>query len=153
MKKIILNLKRLGKYIAPYRGYFILSLLLTVIAVAANSLIPFIIGFAVTEMASNVADMLKGIEGAIQVAFDGNAPGSVVRGLHFQLLLRVASLARGVDIEPGFARGGRPERKDGALGRIRQFEVLAVVRRIFVERIQLVGCGVVFDIFHGGRIL
>ena len=76
---------------------------------------------------------LEGIEGAIQVAFDGNAPGSVVRGLHFQLLLRIASLARGVDIEPGFARGGRPERKDGALGRIRQFEVLAVVRRIFVE--------------------
>ena len=64
MKKIISNLKRLGKYITPYKGYFILSLLLTVIAVAANSLIPFIIGLAVTEMASNVADMLKGIEGA-----------------------------------------------------------------------------------------
>ena len=57
---------------------------------------------------------LEGIEGAIQVAFDGNAPGPVVRGLHFQLLLRIASLARGVDVEPGFARGGRPERKDGA---------------------------------------
>ena len=48
MKKIILNLKRLGKYITPYKGYFILSLLLTVIAVAANSLIPFIIGLAIT---------------------------------------------------------------------------------------------------------
>ena len=64
MKKIISNLKRLGKYIKPYKGHFILSLFLTVIAVAANSLIPFIVGLAVTEMASNVADMLKGIEGA-----------------------------------------------------------------------------------------
>ena len=64
MKKVISNLKRLGKYIKPYKGHFILSLFLTVIAVAANSLIPFMVGLAITEMASNVADMLKGIEGA-----------------------------------------------------------------------------------------
>ena len=43
MKKIISSLKRLGKYITPYKGYFTLSLLLTVIAVAANSLMPFIV--------------------------------------------------------------------------------------------------------------
>lgn len=64
MKKIMTKLKRLGKYLKPYKINFILSLFLTVIAVAANSMIPFIIGLAITEMASNVADMLKGVSGA-----------------------------------------------------------------------------------------
>ena len=61
MKKNIIKLKRLGQYIKPYKINFIFSIILTVIAVIANSLVPFIIGLGITEMSSNVANMLKGI--------------------------------------------------------------------------------------------
>ncbi len=64
MKEFFSSLKRLGKYLKPYKSNFIFSLVLVVIAVVGNSLIPFIVGLGITEMTSNVADMLRGLEGA-----------------------------------------------------------------------------------------
>ncbi|KNF07633.1 ABC transporter-like protein [Gottschalkia purinilytica] len=64
MKNNIQALKRLYTYIKAYRLYFILALFMTVIATITNATIPFVIGLAVTEMANNVADIIKGIEGA-----------------------------------------------------------------------------------------
>ena len=64
MKNNIKNLKRLYIYIKPYKVHFIIALLMTLIASIANGVIPFIIGLGITEMSSNVADIIKGVEGA-----------------------------------------------------------------------------------------
>ncbi|AFS78832.1 ABC transporter ATP-binding protein [Gottschalkia acidurici 9a] len=64
MKNNIKNLKRLYIYIKPYKIHFIIALLMTLIASIANGVIPLIIGLGITEMSSNVADIVKGVEGA-----------------------------------------------------------------------------------------
>ncbi|WRS26628.1 ABC transporter ATP-binding protein [Oscillospiraceae bacterium MB08-C2-2] len=64
MNTFLAPAKRLGAYIKPYKGRFILSVLLTVVYSAANSLGPFIIGLALTELANNTMAILAGTPGA-----------------------------------------------------------------------------------------
>lgn len=58
------QLARLWVYLRNYRGQFILSVIATVVMTIANALEPFIIGLALTEITTNLADMVSGVEGA-----------------------------------------------------------------------------------------
>ena len=58
------NLKRLISYINPYKKRFIFSLILVLISVVTNALFPYVTGLAITEITSNVGEMIKGVAGA-----------------------------------------------------------------------------------------
>ncbi len=54
MKKSFGSLKRLFKYLKPYKGKFILAIVMTVITVVANAALPYISGLPTTEIQKNV---------------------------------------------------------------------------------------------------
>lgn len=50
MKKTFSSLKRLARYIRPYRGTFLLVILFTVLTVAFNVALPYVTGLPTTEI-------------------------------------------------------------------------------------------------------
>lgn len=61
MRNSIEAFKRLYVYIKPFRKYLIAGILMVVISTITNALIPVIIGFAVTELGENIANIAKGV--------------------------------------------------------------------------------------------
>lgn len=57
-------LQRLWHYMKPYKWQFFLSMLTTVLMMAASSVEPFIFGLAITKLSQNVIDIAKGVPGA-----------------------------------------------------------------------------------------
>jgi ATP-binding cassette subfamily B multidrug efflux pump len=56
MKKALSSIRRLGRYIKPYKGMFLLVLLFTVLTVAFNAAMPYVSGLPITEISKNVAN-------------------------------------------------------------------------------------------------
>ncbi|MTD38432.1 multidrug efflux ABC transporter subunit EfrB [Erwinia sp. CPCC 100877] len=56
MRKALSSIRRLGRYIKPYKGLFILVLLFTVLTVAFNAAMPYVSGLPITEISKNVAN-------------------------------------------------------------------------------------------------
>ena len=56
MKKTFSSLKRLARYIRPYRGTFLLVILFTVLTVAFNVALPYVTGLPTTEISRNIAN-------------------------------------------------------------------------------------------------
>ncbi|GCF93374.1 ABC transporter [Enterococcus florum] len=54
MKKTLSSFKRLMHYIDPYRGTFILVLLLTIVTLLMNTLMPYLSGLPTTEISRNI---------------------------------------------------------------------------------------------------
>lgn len=61
---IVESFQRIWPYFKNYRGRLFFSLFLVLIQVITNVLEPFIFGLIITEISSNVLDMIKGIPGA-----------------------------------------------------------------------------------------
>ncbi|WP_086443918.1 multidrug efflux ABC transporter subunit EfrB [Candidatus Enterococcus lemimoniae] len=55
MKNALSSIKRLGRYINPYKGTFILVIIFTVLTVAFNAAMPYVSGLPITEISKNVA--------------------------------------------------------------------------------------------------
>ncbi|MFD1902074.1 multidrug efflux ABC transporter subunit EfrB [Enterococcus termitis] len=55
MKNAFSSIKRLGRYINPYKGTFILVIIFTVLTVAFNAAMPYVSGLPITEISKNVA--------------------------------------------------------------------------------------------------
>ncbi|WP_195852674.1 ABC transporter ATP-binding protein [Aerococcus sanguinicola] len=81
-------MKRIWYYLRPYRLQFYLAILATVVMSVANALEPYVLGLAITEVANNVIDMVKGVPGA---------------GINFPYLVRilVIYLIRGLFFQAG----------------------------------------------------
>ncbi len=56
MKKTFSSLKRLARYIRPYRETFLLVILFTVLTVAFNVALPYVTGLPTTEISRNIAN-------------------------------------------------------------------------------------------------
>lgn len=56
MKNAFASIKRLGHYIQPYRGTFILVIIFTVLTVGFNAAMPYVSGLPTTEIAKNIAE-------------------------------------------------------------------------------------------------
>lgn len=56
MKNAISSIRRLGRYINPYKGTFILVIIFTVLTVAFNAAMPYVSGLPITEISKNVAE-------------------------------------------------------------------------------------------------
>lgn len=56
MKKTFSSLKRLARYIRPYRGTFLLVILFTVLTVAFNVALPYVTGLPTTEISRNIVN-------------------------------------------------------------------------------------------------
>ncbi|WP_429948876.1 multidrug efflux ABC transporter subunit EfrB [Enterococcus sp. AZ101] len=56
MKNALSSIRRLGKYIDPYKGTFILVIIFTVLTVAFNAALPYVSGLPITEISKNVAE-------------------------------------------------------------------------------------------------
>lgn len=63
-ESIIQSFKRIWPYLRSYKGRLFFSLFLILIQVVTNVLEPFIFGLMITEITSNVIDMLNGVPGA-----------------------------------------------------------------------------------------
>src|SRR5690554_6669694 len=61
---IIESFKLIWPYFENYRGRLLFSLFLVSLQVITNVLEPFIFGLIITEIASNVLDMINGVPGA-----------------------------------------------------------------------------------------
>lgn len=55
MKNALSSIRRLGKYVDPYRGTFILVIIFTVLTVAFNAAMPYVSGLPTTEITKNIA--------------------------------------------------------------------------------------------------
>lgn len=55
MKKALSSIRRLGRYIKPYKGTFILVIIFTILTVAFNAALPYVSGLPITEISNNVA--------------------------------------------------------------------------------------------------
>lgn len=55
MKNALSSIRRLGRYIKPYKGTFILVVIFTVLTVAFNAAMPYVSGLPITEISQNVA--------------------------------------------------------------------------------------------------
>lgn len=55
MKNALSSIRRLGRYINPYKGTFILVIIFTVLTVAFNAAMPYVSGLPITEISKNVA--------------------------------------------------------------------------------------------------
>lgn len=53
------SVRRIWQYVKPYKTGFLSAIALTIVCMIVNALQPYIIGLAMTELANNVADMLK----------------------------------------------------------------------------------------------
>ena len=56
MKKTLSSLKRLGKYITPYKTTFLLVIIFTVLTVVFNAALPYVSGLPTTEISKNIAE-------------------------------------------------------------------------------------------------
>ena len=56
MKNTFASLKRLARYIKPYKLTFIFVLLFTVLTVAFNAALPYVVGLPTTEISNNIAN-------------------------------------------------------------------------------------------------
>ncbi|EOH96908.1 ABC transporter ATP-binding/permease [Enterococcus moraviensis ATCC BAA-383] len=56
MKNALSSIRRLGRYINPYKGTFILVIIFTVLTVAFNAAMPYVSGLPITEISKNVAE-------------------------------------------------------------------------------------------------
>ncbi|MGG5317214.1 ABC transporter ATP-binding protein [Enterococcus sp. AZ072] len=54
MKKTLSSLKRLMHYVNPYKGTFVLTLILTIVTLVMNTLMPYISGLPTTEITRNI---------------------------------------------------------------------------------------------------
>ncbi|MEY8370445.1 ABC transporter ATP-binding protein [Aerococcaceae bacterium 50-4] len=61
IKEIISNL---WHYISPYKGQFFLAMFATILMNIASALEPFVLGLAITELTSNVVDIMNNVPGA-----------------------------------------------------------------------------------------
>ncbi|MBO0471129.1 multidrug efflux ABC transporter subunit EfrB [Enterococcus sp. DIV0242_7C1] len=55
MKNAFSSIKRLGRYVNPYKGTFILVIIFTILTVAFNAAMPYVSGLPITEISKNVA--------------------------------------------------------------------------------------------------
>ncbi|EOI00146.1 ABC transporter ATP-binding/permease [Enterococcus haemoperoxidus ATCC BAA-382] len=55
MKNALSSIRRLGRYINPYKGTFVLVIIFTVLTVAFNAAMPYVSGLPITEISKNVA--------------------------------------------------------------------------------------------------
>ncbi|MGX7150896.1 multidrug efflux ABC transporter subunit EfrB [Enterococcus ureasiticus] len=55
MKNALSSIRRLGRYINPYKRTFILVIIFTVLTVAFNAAMPYVSGLPITEISKNVA--------------------------------------------------------------------------------------------------
>ncbi|MEI5993396.1 multidrug efflux ABC transporter subunit EfrB [Candidatus Enterococcus mansonii] len=55
MKKALSSIRRLSRYISPYKGTFILVIIFTILTVAFNAALPYVSGLPITEISNNVA--------------------------------------------------------------------------------------------------
>ncbi|WP_207695678.1 ABC transporter ATP-binding/permease [Enterococcus sp. DIV0212c] len=56
MKNALSSIRRLGRYINPYKGTFILVIMFTILTVAFNAAMPYVSGLPITEISKNVAE-------------------------------------------------------------------------------------------------
>ncbi|MBL1228886.1 ABC transporter ATP-binding protein [Enterococcus sp. BWB1-3] len=56
MKKGLSSIKRLGRYIGPYKATFILVIVFTILTVALNAAMPYVSGLPITEIARNLSE-------------------------------------------------------------------------------------------------
>ncbi|MBO0439969.1 multidrug efflux ABC transporter subunit EfrB [Candidatus Enterococcus ikei] len=56
MKNALSSIRRLGRYINPYKGTFILVIIFTILTVAFNAALPYVSGLPITEISKNVAE-------------------------------------------------------------------------------------------------
>lgn len=56
MKNALSSIRRLGKYISPYKGTFILVIFFTVLTVTFNAAMPYVSGLPTTEISKNIAE-------------------------------------------------------------------------------------------------
>lgn len=56
MKNALSSIKRLGKYIRPYKGTFILVIFFTILTVTFNAAMPYVSGLPTTEISKNIAE-------------------------------------------------------------------------------------------------
>lgn len=56
MKKTLSSLKRLGKYIRPYKLTFILVIIFTILTVVFNAALPYVSGLPTTEISKNITE-------------------------------------------------------------------------------------------------
>lgn len=56
MTKALSSIKRLGKYIGPYKKQFIFVLLFTLLMVISNAALPYVSGLPTTEISKNIAN-------------------------------------------------------------------------------------------------
>ncbi len=62
--KDIIELRRVWKYIREYKGQFFVGILMIFLVAITAALEPFVLGFAITEIGNNAADILQGVPGA-----------------------------------------------------------------------------------------
>ena len=55
MKHAFSSMKRIGRYIKPYRVTFYLVILFTILTVAFNAALPYLTGLPTTEISRNIA--------------------------------------------------------------------------------------------------
>ncbi|MBO0472960.1 ABC transporter ATP-binding/permease [Enterococcus sp. DIV0840] len=55
MKNALSSIRRLGRYINPYKGTFILVIIFTILTVAFNAAMPYVSGLPITEISKNIA--------------------------------------------------------------------------------------------------
>jgi ATP-binding cassette subfamily B multidrug efflux pump len=56
MKHALSSIKRLARYIRPYRVTFYLVILFTILTVVLNAIMPYVTGLPTTEISKNVAE-------------------------------------------------------------------------------------------------
>ncbi|MEI5989636.1 ABC transporter ATP-binding/permease [Enterococcus termitis] len=56
MKNALSSIRRLGRYINPYKGTFILVIIFTILTVAFNAAMPYVSGLPITEISKNIAE-------------------------------------------------------------------------------------------------
>lgn len=62
--KDIIELRRVWPYVKKYKGQFFLGILMIILVAITAGLEPFVLGLAITEIGSNVVDMVNNVPGA-----------------------------------------------------------------------------------------
>lgn len=64
MKKIKNTIEKISPFIGPYKSYFIIGIILILLATVTNALAPFVEGLIITQLTTDSFDLIKGIAGA-----------------------------------------------------------------------------------------
>lgn len=64
MKNIKDTIRKISPFIKPYKSYFIIAIVLIVLATVGNALAPFVEGLIITQLTNDSFDLIKGIAGA-----------------------------------------------------------------------------------------